>query len=757
MARADDGAELELRRLTKLAADPKADRAQLWKDLLTLQHTFPGTPAAQKAVRLQATLRSPLDALDPRAIAEADRRRDDPEEMVALLAPHRTWCPEWADHDQLQLSGDGKWVVKTGVRGRIWDAKTLQQVATVDSLFFNLTSDHRTIAITPRSRRDTIEIVRWHDGKLRFDTLQYKPKYIVWNMLLTRNGTRLLVWYQCDDGDAEERGETFHIVWDLTQVKPKPIAMFTTEETSRFPYPLPWSLSDDGSIFYQEVENDKAEVWDIRKLPAQHIATIQKPGQMTLSPDGRFLAQTYPGRDPLRLIDLSVKPAKELTCVMGSEWLSGVRFSPDCKRVIAFTDTDARPSLLEWTVKDLLKGAAEKKEVIPCQRVQLPCSGGRHAFSPDGKTLAMLTDKGILLWDCVNRKEISPPQEKPIGPARALCFGPDGTSLLSAGDDHQLRLWQLDGRTLKQVHVSDKYRNRIEGFSLAPWNNTLSATTDRSGKVPLWKLEANRVALLEGVESHPPTDKMSKVGYGDTYATLSPDGRLLATAEERRDKKENDRDRRTRFQTRLQLWDVSKKAPSLLAHFYGPYISVPLEKGGRYDLNNVCSSPTGTTLALHTTRTIFLFDVSKDTLTERGTIELPLGYIGGDLLRCVFTPDGRLAVTVLEAIENVGTKDEQSVYRLRFWDVSQAKPKEAGHWNVPDDLGELYFSPDGTLLLCWGEEKVLRDAATGKILHELTACDLTGKPAFAPDSRHLAVGREDGSIVILRLRPGPKN
>jgi WD40 repeat protein len=111
-----------------------------------------------------------------------------------------------------------------------------------------------------------------------------------------------------------------------------------------------------------------------------------------------------------------------------------------------------------------------------------------------------------------------------------------------------------------------------------------------------------------------------------------------------------------------------------------------------------------------------------------------------------FTPDGK---TVLSG-------DGQS--RLRLWDLSGDAPKESGVFRgasgyvykaivAPDGQSVATYGPDGKLVV-W-------ELPSGKRLHEWAAPEYLGGVAYAPDSRHLAVGVGLGPVYVLRLA-GPK-
>ena len=115
-------ATVEMRRIERLATDPMTDPDQLWQELVDFRRNYPAQPQGLRAGELMAKVRSPLDVLDRKKIAE-DCPTWLPEGVVAVLGDHRG-RDHWHD---LRVSPDGKWIMGVGHGGvYVWDAATLR-------------------------------------------------------------------------------------------------------------------------------------------------------------------------------------------------------------------------------------------------------------------------------------------------------------------------------------------------------------------------------------------------------------------------------------------------------------------------------------------------------------------------------------------------------------------------------------------------------------------------------------------------------
>jgi WD40 repeat protein len=91
---------------------------------------------------------------------------------------------------------------------------------------------------------------------------------------------------------------------------------------------------------------------------------------------------------------------------------------------------------------------------------------------------------------------------------------------------------------------------------------------------------------------------------------------------------------------------------------------------------------------------------------------------------------------------------------LRRWQVAPAGLGEMPPWKGSSGHGwSINVAPDGQTLVTSGLDGkiIVWDLLTGKRLHEWALHENVGRPAYAADSRHLAIPLATGVIYILRL------
>src|SRR5207248_8548708 len=135
----------------------------------------------------------------------------------------------------------------------------------------------------------------------------------------------------------------------------------------------------------------------------------------------------------------------------------------------------------------------------------------RVTLSPDGRTLAALSGKGVRLWDSSGKPlHLVAAAQKNIG---ALTFSPDGKTLAVVSCWEETHFW--DVATGKEIGRTDGKRPFAEGAAaFSPDGKTLATVEIYSGTVHLWDVATGKLRHAPNGHARWPV-----------RAAFSPDGR----------------------------------------------------------------------------------------------------------------------------------------------------------------------------------------------------------------------------------------
>ncbi|MEU9172125.1 AAA family ATPase [Streptomyces sp. NPDC048420] len=302
-------------------------------------------------------------------------------------------------------------------------------------------------------------------------------------------------------------------LWDVADPgRPSAIGSALTGHTG----PI-WSVAFNsaGTMLAAASADSTASLWNVTD-PA-YPSQIGEPlagssGEMYalgFSPDGRTLV-TGSGDSKVRLWSI---PAGDLVGRSGAFRRDG--------EVLATAGRDGRIRM--WNVTDPAGPVALGEPFTPV--VRDPDS--QVLFSPDGRTLAVLTTGRVQLWNVTD-----PAHPVPYGPAlvlrsrfmgpAALAFSPDGRTLATAYDGRRLQLWDVTDPAHPVSHGPIAgHKGYIDGLAFSPDGRTL-ASGSADGTIRLWRVTdpARPTPLGKPLTGH--TGPVNVVVF-------SPDGHTLAS------------------------------------------------------------------------------------------------------------------------------------------------------------------------------------------------------------------------------------
>lgn len=556
--------------------------------------------------------------------------------------------------------------------------------------------------------------------------------------------------------------------------------------TVRFRHPGPvggYAFSPDGTRIAASSGGDQrmVVVWDratgkkVRDLPGSS-------GRVAFSADGKRVYVNSGGRDPeLQAWDPTTREPAEHVRVPAGAWLLAFP-----QRGTEFLFAQNYRDLIRW---DIAKGEELGRGLLPFRGPLMTRIGDRliAANYDDGVVRVYDVTRDVELWKipALRMKNYGVPapafsadgtlvavSPKPLTvdvyetltgrvervleadgdkPYWSLAISPDKRTLAGNNRDGSVRLWNLaDGRERARVRVIP---GKITGVTFAPDSKTFATAGENSAHgVMLWDTATGRP--VEPYPSH--AAPVSSVAF-------APDGRLVATSSMRGDPV-------------VRLWEPTT----------GKLVRA-LDSGVPDGVSAVAFSPDGRTLAAcsgYEDRKVRIWDVST------GAVRHVMGGHTGGCLCVAFSPDGKWVASG-DTSENRPRSDRSVV---RVWDAATGSlvREIGGHGELMDrvhfsrdgkqllvvarglyvyDLatgrrvGEAMYprdvvkdvSPDGTLLVTSGEGGVLlREVATNRVRPWGTPPGYGNRATFSPDGRMLALRRNTGEAVVVRVSSGER-
>ena len=296
-------------------------------------------------------------------------------------------------------------------------------------------------------------------------------------------------------------------------------------------------FSVDGEPLYTVSHDGTAIAWDLtgeRRLGRHFTFTHDREFSKTgydghpgrLSPDGRFIAVGLKEQGVALWDARQLRPVGARLHDTGGE-VKSLDFSPDGKTLAAVTEN----ILTLWDV-----GSRSRLHELYAGNPSRVLAVG---FSPDGATLATASsDLGLQLWNAATGERLDDPGL--AGSASDVAFSADGGMMASGSDHGVAEVW--DAATRRSIATFDG--TPADSVALSPDGHFLAVGGD------------GRVVRVWDVRTRKLMHELDQGGNGAFTLEFSPDGRTLAISG---------------FEPAASLWDVAS----------GTQIGPPLTAGDR--------------------------------------------------------------------------------------------------------------------------------------------------------------------------------
>ena len=354
------------------------------------------------------------------------------------------------------------------------------------------------------------------------------------------------------------------------------------------------------------------------------------------------------------------------------------------------------------------------------------------SFSPAGQRLATAGyDGAIRLWNLQGKNL----KEWKTDPGTTISFSPNGQLLATTSGNGMVRLWNLQGQILKEWNADQDW---LAPVSFSPDGQRL-ATAGSTGMVRLWNLQGQILKEWNAEEGwiwdtsfSPDGQRLATVGVTGIVRLWDLQGQPLKRWEW---KASQEPLRRVSFSPKDQLLATAgDDGIARLWNLQGQLLNKFNDPNFKIRYSSVSFSPDGETVATYGKNgTVAFWNLQGQMLTEL--------KVSQDVLTSVsFSPDGHMLAVA-------GNSDTVHLWGLQNQPLTELK----GHQGI---VKSASFSPNGQQLITFGENSIvgLWDLQ-GHLLKELKENDhKIINVSFSPDGQQFVTTGDDSKARLWNFR-----
>jgi eukaryotic-like serine/threonine-protein kinase len=390
------------------------------------------------------------------------------------------------------------------------------------------------------------------------------------------------------------------------------------------------------------------------------------------------------------------------------------------------------------------------------------------AFSLNGQLLATVDVRGcVRVWNVAQQKQcLELPRHGENDRVSSVLFTADNKQLITASNDHQIRVWDL--LTGEVVRVFRGHDAPIISMA-ANSNSELIATMALDGSVKLWNATEDQESSVYVLPKMP----VRALAFGpgpDRIIILAPDGLHESNIKN---------GRLTPWWLLKHVWPYEQPySPRRVAKLSADgrrqlFVEFPNKKDepvkvyfdvlSPKDLSSITIGYPGASpglVSLSQDGHWLALGGSVNELWDLDAEKLAFGFLEEKTIRIgafAFSADHKQLALAESYFKGKAGNYAQGVgFRIILKDAATGKTIAT----MPN-LGELplalAFTPDSNQLLAAGERRIYQwDITSGEQLHEVALNFPASAPAFSPDCRRLATGGRDGQVILWDVATGQR-